>query len=202
MTGALANARFAVVDIETTGLEPTEHHILQIAVVHCDSAGRVLDTWCTYVKPPRWPFVSLGPREVHGISLLALRKAPTVHDALVGLVGQLNGYVFTAHNVDFDLPFLQHHAALAGVDLSVAEPVCTLMLSRSLDPSALRSHRLTDLCERYGVNLTRAHDALEDSRATAGILPHLINESGVTTLEALRSAAAPSGRRRRGQRRP
>jgi DNA polymerase-3 subunit epsilon len=162
----------------------------------------VFDTWCTYVKPPRWPFASLGPRNVHGISNLALRGAPKVREALIALVGQLQGCVFTAHNVDFDLAFLQHHAELAGVALPSAEPVCTLMLSRSLDPSASRSHRLTDLCEHYGVSLIRAHDALEDSRATASILPHLLSEAAVSTIEELRAVAAPSGRRRQGQRRP
>ena len=201
MSAALADARFAVVDIETTGLEPADHHILQIAVVHSDSTGRVLSSWSTYVKPPRWPFASLGPRDVHGISRRSLRGAPRVREALAELADHLRGEVFTAHNVDFDLPFLQHHAHLAGVELQVVAPVCTLALSRSLDPSATRSHRLVDLCERYGVELTRAHDALEDSRSTAGILPHLIKESGVVTLDELRSAAAPSGRRRRNQRR-
>lgn len=201
MSAALADARFAVVDIETTGLEPADHEILQIAVVHCDAAGRVLSTWCTYVKPPWWPFASLGPRNVHGISRRSLRGAPRVHEALAELARQLQGAVFTAHNVDFDLPFLQHHAQLAGVDLPVTGPVCTLMLSRSLDPSASRSHRLTDLCERYGIALTRAHDALEDARATAGVLPRLIAEAGLSTLDELRTAAAPTGRRRR-QRRP
>ena len=202
MTNGIDDLRFAVVDIETTGLEPTESHILQIAVVLCDSSGTVEGTWVTYVKPPRWPFSTLGPRHVHGISRLALRRAPTAATALQALAPYLEGRVFTAHNVEFDLPFLQHHAGRLGVRLPTGPVVCTLALSRSLDRSASRSHRLTDLCDRYGVVLGRAHDALEDARATAGVLAHLIDESRVASPAELYAAAAPNGRRRPAQRRP
>lgn len=202
MTNGIDDLRFAVVDIETTGLEPSENHLLQIAVVLCDSSGTVEGTWVTYVKPPHWPFSTLGPRHVHGITRLALRRAPDAATALRALAPHLEGRVFTAHNVDFDLPFLQHHASRLGVHLPTGPVVCTLTLSRSLDRPASRSHRLTDLCEHYGVALERAHDALEDARATAGVLAHLIDESGVASPADLFAAAAPTGRRRPAQRRP
>ena len=201
MTAGLTDLRFAVVDIETTGLEPSEHQILQIALVLCDSAGTVLGTWSTYVKPPRWPFGRLGPRNVHGITWWALRGAPDTRTALASLAERLAGRVFTAHNVDFDLTFLKLHAERTGVALPIESVVCTLTLSRSLDRSGSRSHRLVDLCEHYGVTLERAHDALEDARATAGILPYLLGESGITSAAELFAAAAPSGRRRPPQRR-
>ena len=176
--------------------------MLQIALVLCDATGTVLDTWSTYVKPPRWPFARLGPRNVHGIRWWALRGAPDTRRALTSLAERLDGHVFTAHNVDFDLTFLRHHAGRTGVVLPIDSVVCTLTLSRSLDRSGSRSHRLVDLCERYGVTLERAHDALEDARATAGILPHLLGESGIAAATELFAAATPSARRRPPQRRP
>jgi DNA polymerase-3 subunit epsilon len=47
-------------------------------------------------------------------------------------------------------------------------------MSRRLDPDREQSHRLADVCERYGVSLERPHDALADAEATAAVLPHLL----------------------------
>ena len=196
-TAPLTELEFAVVDLETTGLSPDEHHILQIGVVIIDSGGRELDSWSTFVKPPRWPFTKLGPRNVHGISTAQLWRAPRLTSALRTLARLLDGRVFTAHNVDFDLTFLDHDSMSYGVTLPDVPVVCTLSLSRSLDPSFSRSHRLGDLCNHYGITLERAHDALEDARATGQLLPHLIGEAGVTSSDELFVRSAPRSRQRR-----
>ena len=52
-------------------------------------------------------------------------------------------------------------------------------------PIAQQSHRLTDVCERYGVSLDRPHDALADAAATAEVLPHLLASHGITETEQL-----------------
>jgi len=191
----IADLRFAVVDLETTSLEPTDGHILQIAVVVADASGAVLSRWSTYVKPPRWPLAGVGPTEIHGIRRFTLRGAPHAAEALRQLALHLDGLVFTAHNADFDLGFVRHHAEQLGVALPAFPVLCTLALSRRLDPAGTRSHRLSDLCTRYDVPLERAHDALEDALATAGVLPHLIAESGITDVDALLAAGAPMPRR-------
>jgi DNA polymerase-3 subunit epsilon len=58
-------------------------------------------------------------------------------------------------------------------------------MSRALDPDRQQSHRLADLCERYGVQPGRAHDALADAEATAAVLPHLLEALHVETLDDL-----------------
>ena len=197
----LGDQRFAVIDIETSGLEPSSNKILQIAVVTCDAKGTVLDEWSTYVKPPHWPLARVGPRTVHGITRRTLKGAPDAATALRELAAHLAGTVVTAHNAQFDLGFVRHHAARCGVELPETPVVCTLTVSRSLDSEARASHRLADVCRRYGVPLERAHDALADARATAGILPHLIEAAGISSMSELLERAAPSTERRRPTRR-
>ena len=193
----LGDQRFAVIDIETSGLEPARNKILQIAVVTCDVRGTVLDEWSTYVKPPHWPFARVGPRTVHGITRRTLKGAAELPAALRDLALRLEGTVITAHNAEFDLGFIRHHADRLDVQLPDSPVACTLALSRSLDPAARSSHRLTDVCRRFGVPHERAHDALADARATAGILPHLIEATGISTMPDLLERAAPSSKRRR-----
>ena len=174
-------SRFAVVDVETSGLEPNKHHILQVGVVVTDGQGAILDRWSSLVGPrSRW-FFRVGPRRIHGISRRALRSAPPAREVMLELARRIEGARFVAHNAPFDLAFLRRAAASTHVELPIHEPVCTLRLSRALDPQRTRSHRLTDLCDRYDVTLVKAHDALADAEATAAVFPHLLREHGIGT---------------------
>lgn len=168
--------RFAVVDVETSGLRPRRHHLLQIAVVTVDADGKVLDRWTTFVRLRRW-WHRVGPRHVHGITRQRLRSAPPPREALAELATRLGGAVFTAHNADFDAEFLERAARRAGVPLDIGERLCTLRMSRRLDPERLLTHGLADLCARYDVTLTSHHDALADATATAAVLPHLLRRA-------------------------
>ncbi|MDJ0770018.1 MAG: 3'-5' exonuclease [Ilumatobacter sp.] len=175
--------RFAVVDIETSGLSTRWHKVLQIAVVTVEG-GTVVDEWTSLVKL-RWPLQRVGPSRVHGITRTTLRHAPSQREVLTELARRLEGAVFTAHNVRFDWPFLSKAARRSHVDLGGTRRLCTLRLSRGLDPDRELSHRLADVCDRYGVSNDRPHDALHDARATAEILPHLLAAHGVESAADL-----------------
>jgi DNA polymerase III epsilon subunit-like protein len=175
--------RFGVVDLETSGLVAGRHRILQIGVVVVED-GQIVDSWSTMVRL-RWPLQRTGPRHIHGITRRHLRGAPKVADALAELSRRLDGAIFTAHNAAFDATFLEMAAEQAGVELHLRPRLCTLRLSRRLDPDRSLSHRLGDLCERYDVSLDRPHDALADAIATAHVLPHLLEAHGIEQLEQL-----------------
>ena len=174
----MTEPRFAVVDVETSGLSTSRHRILQIGLVTTDAHGDVLDEWSTLVAL-RWPWSRVGPRKVHGITRRSLRGAPKAPVALAELRDRLDGAVFTAHNVEFDAQFIERAAARAHIPLTLDRRLCTLQLSRRLDPDRLLTHGLADVCARYDVPLERHHDALSDARATAGVLPHLLAAYGV-----------------------
>lgn len=175
--------RFAVVDIETSGLSTRRHRILQIAVATV-ADGEIVDEWSSLVRL-RWPWQRVGPRHVHGLERTQLRHAPPRDDVMAELAARIDGAVLCAHNVEFDLAFLERAARRSHVALRPTHTLCTLQLSRRLDPDRERSHRLADVCERYGVVIVRAHDARYDARATAEILPKLLADHGVTTAHDL-----------------
>lgn len=177
--------RFAVVDVETSGLSERRHRLLQVAVVTIDH-GAVVEEWSTLIKL-RWPLGRVGPRRVHGISRASLRGAPRQSEALHQLAQRLDGAVFTAHHVRFDWSFIERAARRSKVSITPAHRLCTLRLSRSLDPERSRSHRLADVCGRYGITNDRPHDALHDARATAEALPYLLGAHGVTNPTQLDS---------------
>lgn len=165
--------RFAVVDLETSGLRPGRDSVLQIGVVVVEGGGEVLDRWSTLVRLRR-PWSRVGPTHIHGLGRRALRRAPRAPDALAGLAARLDGAVFTAHNAGFDAAFITRWARRYGVAIDLRPRLCTLDLSRRLDPERALTHGLAEVCGRYGVTLDHHHDALADATATAAVLPHLL----------------------------
>lgn len=179
---------FAVVDLETSGLSTRRHRVLQIGLVTVRADGAVLDHWSSFVKL-RWPLQRVGPTEVHGITRQTLKGAPGLNDALDELGARLDGSLFTAHNAAFDAGFLtragRHRRSTDPLRRGLDPCLCTLTMSRTLDPRREQSHRLGDVCARYGVALERPHDALGDALATAAVLPHLLQAHGITDAEQL-----------------
>ncbi|MDQ3469282.1 MAG: DUF952 domain-containing protein [Actinomycetota bacterium] len=176
--------RFAVVDVETSGLSTRRHHLLQIGLVTVDADGTVVDSWSTLVRLRR-PWSRIGPRKVHGITRRSLRGAPRAAEALTELAARLSGAVFTAHNVEFDAAFLERAAGRHGVALDLGPRLCTLQLSRRLDPDRQLTHDLAAVCARYGVTIERHHDARCDAAATAAVLPHLLRDHQVVADDDL-----------------
>lgn len=175
--------RFAVVDLETSGVSTRRHRILQLGMVTVEPDGAVVDEWSTLVRL-RWPFSRVGPTHVHGITRSMLKGAPGLDPVLDELGHRLDGAVFTAHNARFDGGFLvratRRRPGDDPVRSKLAPRLCTLRMSRRLDPERTRSHHLADVCARYGIPLDRPHDALNDARATAALLPHLLDAHGIT----------------------
>jgi DNA polymerase-3 subunit epsilon len=181
----LDEMRFAVVDVETSGLSLRRHHVLQIGLVVVDGNGRVLDRWSSLVAPRRRWWFRVGPVGIHGIRRQMVLDAPPGHEVLTELAARLGDAHFVAHNAAFDADFLRKASKTHGVVLSIVDPLCTLTLSRRLDPDRQLSHRLADLCARYGIELVRPHDALADADATAAVLPHLLKAHGITSAAQL-----------------
>ena len=64
---------------------------------------------------------------------------------------------------------LQHAFARAGIAYRPAAVACTLEAFRLLEPLA-DNHRLQSLCDRHGIDLAGAHEAMADVLATAALL--------------------------------
>jgi DNA polymerase-3 subunit epsilon len=183
----LADQVFSVVDVETSGLSSRRHRILQVAVVTVRGDGTVIDTWSSPVRPAlaRVGLGRVGPTHIHGLRSRDLRQAPLWAQVAPRLVERLDGTVLVAHNARFDWSFVRRGLVRAGYHPPDAARLCTMRASRSLDPERLESHRLPDVCARYGIAIARPHDALADAEATAALLPRLAVTLDATALEDL-----------------
>jgi DNA polymerase-3 subunit epsilon len=181
----IRDVRFAVVDTETTGLSTDHDRVLQIGVVVARGDGRVEHQFSTYLKRLTWGFGHVGAFHVHGITRKQLRHGVNPVEALEMMNVLIDGCVFTAHNAKFDLGFLRSDSVRLEVPLKVTGPLCTLNLSRRLDPDRTMSHKLRDVAARYGKSTDRPHDALADALLTAAVLPSLLDAHRVSTYGEL-----------------
>ena len=160
-----AQASFAVVDIETTGLSARSDRILELAVIRTDGAGRELDEWTSRFNPQG----PVGATHIHGIVDADVAHAPLFGRLVPEISARLRGLVVVGHNVRFDLAFLRAEYARAGWSLPFLPSLCTLDASYALQP-LLPSHRLGDCCCAAGIPFVSRHVAIEDARATTGLL--------------------------------
>lgn len=181
----MKNVSFAVVDFETTGVNPTTDRIVQVAAVVVNGMGEVVDSFDTIVKPESPDEYVHGAQHVHGISAEQVANGMPLRQALEKVWNLSDGKLFTAHNARFDINFLHAESERVGLDKKVDNHVDTLALSRLTDAERARRHSLEALCEHYGIDRARAHDALADASATAELLVHLLRELGVENPDQL-----------------
>ena len=188
----MRNVSFAVVDFETTGLNPETDRIVQLAAIIVNGEGHIVDSFDTIVKPESPAEYQHGAEHIHGISAEQVSSGMPLREALEQLWSISAGNVFTAHNASFDLGFLHAESERVGIEGQVEIHIDTLELSRrTAGTDTTRRHNLFALCEHYGIERDQVHDAKSDATATAQLLMHLIKELGVETPDQVSELFAP-----------
>lgn len=168
--GDTSDARFAVIDVETTGLSASNDRILELTVLRCDGRGRLIDEWTTRFNPQG----PVGATHIHGITDADVASAPLFPAMAPYIAQRLSGLLPVAHNARFDLAFLRAEYTRAGWSMPWTPTLCTLDESRVHLPHLAR-RRLPDCCDAAGVRHAGAHTSLGDSRATAALLAMYLN---------------------------
>ncbi len=181
---SMRDVSFAVVDFETTGLNPETDRIVQLAAVIVNGEGDILDSFDTIVKPESPAEYQHGAEHIHGISAEQVSSGMPLRKALERLWNINAGHVFTAHNAPFDLGFLHAESKRVGIEGTIEFHIDTLELSRrTTGADSTRRHNLFALCEHYGIERDHVHDARSDATATAQLLMHLIRELGIESSD-------------------
>jgi DNA polymerase-3 subunit epsilon len=164
-------ARFLVVDVETTGLRPQSSEIIAFAAVPVEHGRVRLDGAISgLVRPSRPPDAETV--RIHGLRPADLAAAPPPHEALRPLLDALDGRIPVAHAAWFDAAFVRRHEPWWRRRRPLRRRwVDTYSLGRLLAAErgepAPRPLRLPDLAAWLGVPPGRRHDALGDALTTA-----------------------------------
>ncbi len=185
----MVEARYhCVIDLETTGLSPIRHEIIQMARVVVDTLDRRIIpelTLSRYVRPIYWDKRSKEAMEVNKISKRVLNmEGFTLSDALGELMRGVDWSqtVLASWGTDFELKFLE--AAHNRTNRVCPYPYQSFDIRSAVQYERMR-RRLTEYlslgksCEYFGVDYdpNLAHDALYDAQVTANLEVTLLQGS-------------------------
>ncbi|SDB91509.1 DNA polymerase-3 subunit epsilon [Sanguibacter gelidistatuariae] len=158
---------YAVVDVETSGLSPASHRVLQVAISQIAPDGSSERTWSTLLDPGCNP----GPVHIHGLTRERLAGSPQYADVAAEVADLVDGRILVAHNAQFDWNFLAAEANRGNAPLTVDSRLCTMALTRRLD-LPLPNLKLESVAAYWGVPQLAAHDAVDDTRVLVEVLRH------------------------------
>lgn len=174
----IEDAIIRVVDCETTGLDPKEHKVVEIACVDMSYKDGILNSTSQLINPKC--DIPISAMAVHHITKDMVKEAPDMNDIWPNLkTGSF--HAFAAHNAKFDFSFLD----------AELPKICSLRLAKHLWPN-LESHTNQYLRYYLGAEVDPnipIHRALGDATVTAEVLRRMlgiaVNEHGISEVEEL-----------------
>jgi DNA polymerase-3 subunit epsilon len=185
------DAVFWALDLETTGLRPSEDRILSVGMVPIrDGVIRFGERFASMVRPGDAENLSDEGLPAHHLIPTEYNNAPGINDILPEIDRRLGEGILLVHHAPLDVGFLRaayRRVALEWSPLRVLDTVDLLMALH------LRKHRFTPHPPRLRTGLADArrdlglpehtqHDALADALATAELFLLLRLRLGIGRL--------------------
>ncbi len=157
-----AEIGYCVIDLETTGTDPSRDYIIEAAAVKV--IGDRVEEFETLIEIPE--AVPSAVTALTGITDEMLKEdGDWEEDALEDFVNFLSGFRLVGHNIRFDLEFL--HARLKKYGKGPLKNKYNDTLSIARDKlRGLPDHKLETVAAHFGINTTGAHRALRDCQIT------------------------------------
>lgn len=164
---AVRRDRIYILDTETTGLDPQVDELLQVSITDMDG-NTVFNRFYRPERTESWP----EAQRINGISPEDVADCPHLSEDLASIQAVLDGCrELVIFNAEFDGAFLGR----AGLRLSPNVSVRDAMVEYAQRKGYGNYCKLTKAADEIGFKY-KAHDALEDCRATAAVWTALVKE--------------------------
>lgn len=184
-------------DVETSGLDPQKHDIIQLAAVVMKTDGEIVESFeaklefdisqaqkkaleINHYDEGVWKEEALTSVEALDKFTVFIRKyADVERKSRYGK--SFRTCRMGAYNASFDMKFLEawykKHNKFMPADYQALDPMQLAIWNSYIQgQKGPASFKLSDVCKYYGVKLEGAHDALADVEATAKLAKALMRE--------------------------
>ncbi|MBR3150019.1 MAG: 3'-5' exonuclease [Eubacterium sp.] len=171
---------FCVVDIETTGLSPSNDSIIEIGAIMYED-GKAVDSFASLLQPrvnEMGDYVSPFITSLTGITNEMLDAAPPSERVLNEFFDFLGDSIIVGYNVNFDVNFLYDKILDFLGEYMTNDYIDIMRLAKKLYPD-MTHHRLSDMTARFGIINKNAHRALSDVEATYACLCEFRTEAEI-----------------------
>lgn len=182
--------KFVVIDLETTGNSPKKgDKIIQFAAVVVEN-GVIVERFSSLINPKIK--IPIFIEELTGITDEMIKDAPLFDELAPKIQILLKDAYFVAHNVLFDLSFLQEELLFAKQEGFFGSVIDTVEMARFLFPT-IDSYKLNDLAIQMGFSHDRPHQADSDAEVTAELLLYFLNRMELIPLTTCKQLSELSG---------
>jgi len=167
--------QFVVLDLETTGLDPIKHEIIEIGAVKVNRDSDNHTTFQALIRPSKT--IPKKITQLTGITQEMIDKDGENIDSVISeFIGFIGDLPLVAYNVEFDMSFLRNTAHKSGV--SINNPTsCALKMARRAWPG-LKSYKLSDLAKIGGLSSKGTHRVLKDCELTMTVYSSAASKLG------------------------
>lgn len=178
---------FICLDCETTGLDPKEDSIIEVAITKFNFS-ETLDSFETLIDPEC--LISQSSMAIHHITDAMVQGKPKIQEILPRLFQMIDKLIVVGHGIKLDLDFLAAAAKKHNIPFSNQSLVTidTLRLARLYGESPTNS--LEKLRQHFNIEPEGAHRAMSDVTVNIGVFKYL-STSFKTTEQLLERLKKP-----------
>ena len=185
--GKLDTEIFVCIDCESTGLDPSNDRIVEIAAARF-TFDKILQQFETLIDP-ECPIPS-SSQEIHNISQEMIAGKPKIKEVLADLLKMIDGHIIIGHGIGFDIALIAAEAKRCGIATKIEEAphIDTLRLARLYGQSPINS--LDKLRQHFNIAPQGSHRAMSDVLVNIEVFQYL-TKSFKTTEEVFKTLQKP-----------
>ncbi len=169
--------KFIIFDLETTGLDPLKHEILEIGAIRVNRDSDIHETFQQLLKPRKK--IPARATAINGITQeMVDKEGKELSEVINDFIEFIADHRLVAFNADFDMGFIKTAALKHGHEIN-NDYSCALKMSKRAWPG-LKSYKLESLAKRGNLSTKGNHRALKDCELTA-----LIYMTAAATLKSI-----------------
>lgn len=185
--GQVATDTFICFDLETTGLDPVNDRIIEIAIVKF-TYNEILESYETLIDPEK--MIPQETIEIHKITNDMVVGKPKIEDVLPGIIKKLQGHVIIGHGIKLDIEFIVQSCKRHNIPTTIGScrSIDTLRLARLYGQSPTNS--LEKLRMHFNIADEGAHRAMNDVVVNIDVFKYL-TQNFKTTDSIFKRLEAP-----------
>jgi len=167
-------------DVESTSPHPLTARMVQAALLRITPHGEEADALYGLIDPGCE--VPAEAAKVHGITTAKAKQGTPIRQAIGKMVLKFDmaekfGIPVVIFNAGYDWPLFRAECQRTGIEV-VPQPFILdpLVIDRKMDKYRRGKRTLETMAAHYGIELSDAHDARADVRATVGVMRALIHK--------------------------
>lgn len=169
--GAVPSDAYAVIDIETSGFDVSDHEIIELGAIIVESHC-IKERFSKLIRPRKK--ISEQIEEITGITNTMLDKeGAEISQVLPQFIAFLRDFPVVSHNVDFDYKFIRNACADCNIKLLSNRSIDTLSLARR-KVMHVENYKLGTLAAHFNIEISNSHRSMADCETTFQLYEKLI----------------------------